>query len=182
VQRGFSLLELLVTLIVIVLVTSLVTLNVGDGGRDIAQRSDLRRLSATANYALDEAQFAGWDFGLRFIVDSEDGERYYRYEWLERGPAGWRPPLSGKEIFAAGELPPALEVRLYLDEVLQDDSLFNPVTDAPTPQLIFYASGETMPGRLEFVDVDSGKVLWHIDWDLLGSFHTGEGAWVEEEI
>ena len=54
--RGFSLLELLVTLFVIVLVTSLVTLNVTSGGGDIRLESSLRDLADGAAYARDEAE------------------------------------------------------------------------------------------------------------------------------
>ena len=43
-QAGFSLLELLVTLIVIVLVTSLVSLTVSSGGQDIKLQAQVRIL------------------------------------------------------------------------------------------------------------------------------------------
>ena len=47
-QGGFSLLELLVTLIVVVLITSLVTLNVGSGSRDIQLEAQLRDIAGVA--------------------------------------------------------------------------------------------------------------------------------------
>ena len=63
-QAGFSLLELLVALFVVVLVTSLVSLNIGSGGRDIELEAQVRELADNAAYALDEAQLLGVDYGL----------------------------------------------------------------------------------------------------------------------
>ena len=54
-QRGFSLLELLVALIVVVLFTSLANLTINSGGQDIQLQSTVYNLADVAGYALDEA-------------------------------------------------------------------------------------------------------------------------------
>ena len=73
---GFSLLELLVALFVVVLVTSLVSLSIGSGGRDQHLQGQVRSLANVAGYALDEAQLRGVDYGLvlfsRFGGDGEE--------------------------------------------------------------------------------------------------------------
>ncbi len=181
-QRAFSLLELLVTLFVIVLVTSLVTLNVGSGGAEYQVQEDVEAIADTANYALDEAQFAGWDFGLLIRQESDGGESRFRLEWLERGPERWRRPVSGKEVFAALLLEPGLDLQLELDGVVQDSELFFPNQDYPEPQLVLYASGETLPGALDFSSETSGELLWRLEWDLLGNFRALHRGLDEEDL
>lgn len=180
-QRGFSLLELLVTLFIIVLITSLVTLNVGSGGGDIALRGKVEDLADTASYALDEAQFTGRDFGLLLSLEDDRGEWIYRYRWLERGQAFWVAPTSGKDVFAGGQFPQDLDMQLQLDGVFQDEELFSNISEQPTPQILFYASGETTPGVLELLSRETGEVLWRIEWGLLGDFRTLRGGQAEEE-
>jgi len=169
-QRGFSLLELLVTLFIVVLVTSLVTLNVGTGGADYEMQGAVEGLADSANYALDEAQFAGWDYGLLITVENEQGGSAFRLQWLERGPDRWRDPLSGKDVFAEVMLPPDVELQLELDGILQEQEIFTRFTELPTPQIVLYASGETAPGALDFIATQSGDLLWRLEWDMLGNF------------
>ena len=93
-QRGFSLLELLVALIVVVLVTTLVNLSVSSGGQDIQLQGQVLNLADVASYALDEAQMSGVDFGLLLQEEEQSGgEIIYSYRWLQRqidlpGPVG----------------------------------------------------------------------------------------------
>lgn len=169
-QRGFSLLELLVTLIVVVLITSLVTLNVGSGGRGIQLEAQLNNLVDVASYALDEAQMLGVDYGLVLYQLSRDGEQLYGYGWRERRPEGWRVPESGKDIFSPVELAPDLELRLELEGVPLADLALQDSGDEATPQVILYASGETIAGAIDVQRRDSGELLWRLEWDLLGRF------------
>ncbi len=192
-QRGFSLLELLVTLFVIVLVTSLVTLNVTSSGRDIELEAMVDDIAGTAAYALDEAQFVGRDFGLIMNLQSEEGASAFHYRWVQRGDkdesndsAGvqrWVAPEGGQDVFAAGALPVEIELELELDEVLQDQAVFTLKTEAPPPQLVFYASGETTPGALLFRTRENGDLLWRLEWDLLGNFESlPDGLPREEQV
>ncbi|WP_205422634.1 GspH/FimT family protein [Seongchinamella sediminis] len=176
-QRGFSLLELLVTLFVVVLVTSLVTLNIGSGDRDVLLRAAVEELADSASYALDEAQFTGMNYGLMLHMEDDGGQWRYRYDWWEQTPVGWRAPASGKDVFAPGELPAGIELQLELDGLIQEQELLVSNSAAPQPQIILYASGETVPGAIELRDRDSGEILWRIEWSLLGDFqllHRGQ--------
>lgn len=51
-QSGFSLVEILAVVFVIVLLTSMVTFNVGTGGQDIEVETQMLDLVDTARYAL----------------------------------------------------------------------------------------------------------------------------------
>ena len=169
-QGGFSLLELLVTLFVVVLITSLVTLSVTSGGPDIQLESKVRNLADVASYALDEAQMSGWDYGLLITREDADGELIYAYQWRERRPEGWREPQSGKDVFASQRLPFDIELQLELENV--------PVAELPqvlegeesAPQVVLYASGETTAGAIDVRRIGSGELLWRLEWDLLGRF------------
>ena len=82
--RAFSLVELLVVLFVIVLMTSLATLNVGDGGQQQVLESQVRELRNVAEFALEEAQMAGRDMGLVLAVDARGAQTQYLYDWREQ--------------------------------------------------------------------------------------------------
>ena len=169
-QGGFSLLELLVTLFVVVLVTSLVSLSVTSGGQDIRLQSKVHNLADVASYALDEAQVSGWDYGLLITREDAEGELVYAYQWRERQPQGWREPQSGKEVFASQQLPLDIELQLELENVPVAELPQVLEGEEPTPQVVLYASGETTAGAIDVRRSSSGELLWRLEWDLLGRF------------
>ena len=168
--RGFSLLELLVALFVVMIITSLVTLNVNSGGRDIQLEAKVRSLADIASYALDEAQMNGVDMGLLLERTNTAGESFYRYSWRERRTEGWRQPETDSDIFGPGEFSPELELHLVLEDLPVPDLAGNSEAIDSTPQVIFYSSGETSPGFIEFRLQQTGELLWLVEWDLLGRF------------
>lgn len=169
--RGFSLIELLVALIVIVLFTSMVSLNVGSGGQDVQVESQMKQLADTAAYALDEAQFTGIDYGLTLErVAGDDGRWLHAWRWHERAIDGWRDPASGKEIFAGQRLPPGYELELEVENAPFEEAELEEEEQAITPQVVFYASGETTVGAINLRRMEDGELLWRLEWDLLGRF------------
>mgnify|MGYP001815490451 CR=1 FL=1 len=169
-QGGFSLLELLVTLIVVVLITSLVTLNVGSGSRDIQLEAQLRDIAGVAAYALDEAQMLGIDYGLLLYQDYDDSQPVYAFAWRERREQGWRQPDSGKDIFAPGVLPADIELQLELEGVPLEELSLASESEQVAPQVVLYASGEVSAGAILVRSRESGDLLWRVEWDLLGRF------------
>jgi len=180
---GFSLLELLVTLFVVVLVTSLVTLTVTSGSQDIRLEAKVRNLADVAIYALDEAQLLGRDYGLLLQEVSVDGEPVYRYEWRERILEGWRFPESGKDVFAPQELPGELELQLQLEDVpVAELGLAGENDEEAAPQVVFYASGETTAGSIDLRQRANGELLWRVEWDLLGRFDVLRRGEADEDL
>tara|TARA_R110002111_G_scaffold226874_2_gene288457 strand:+ start:630 stop:1259 length:630 start_codon:yes stop_codon:yes gene_type:complete len=174
-QRGFSLLELLVALMVVVLVTTLVNLSVSSGGQDIQLQSQVRSLVDVASYALDEAQMTGVDYGLLLQEEQQAGETVFSYSWLQRHIDGWQEPNNGGEMFAPQALPPGVSMELELEdapvvELSLDENDYEEDEAPVRPQVVFYASGETTVGAINFRNLDSGDLLWRIEWDLLGRF------------
>ncbi len=169
-QRGFSLLELLVALFVIVLVTSLVSLNLSSGGRDLELDAKVRNLADVAAYALDEAQISGRDYGLLLQQELVEGETVYGYAWRERAAEGWRPPAGGKDVFADQSLPAGFELQLELEDSVFKEDRLAATDEEERPQVVFYASGETTAGSIDVRRRDTGDLLWRVQWDLLGRF------------
>jgi general secretion pathway protein H len=184
-QRGFSLLELLVALMVVALVTTMVNLSVSSGGQDIRLESMVRELADVASYALDEAQMSGVDYGLQLQEENERGETVYSYNWLERQSDGWAEPVSGVEMFARQQLPPGIEMELELEDApvveLSLDDDFEEDEDRVQPQVVFYSSGETTVGAINLRAQESGDLLWRIEWDLFGRFELLRRGQVEEQ-
>ena len=52
----------------------------------------------------------------------------------------------------------------------------------PAPQVVFFASGEAIPGLMTWVDIASGEVLWELEWDLLGNFRALRAGLAEDEF
>ena len=55
-HKGFSLIEMLAVVFVVVLLTSLVSLNVGSGSADISRDNEVREVAALIGYAITEAE------------------------------------------------------------------------------------------------------------------------------
>ncbi|MEH6593218.1 MAG: GspH/FimT family pseudopilin [Halioglobus sp.] len=169
-QRGFSLLELLVALFVVMVITSLVTLSVNSGSQDAKLEAQVKSLADRSAYALDEAQMTGLDLGLLLEKTYASGDVVYRYSWLERGEKGWRAPEIDRDIFTAGEFDPEIELQLILEDLPVPELAVRTDGLAVSPQVVFYASGETTPGFIELRQRDTGEILWLVEWDLLGRF------------
>jgi type II secretion system protein H len=171
--EGFSLIEMLVVLFVVVLMTSLVTLNVSSGARDRELQERLDTLMAVAGYALDEAQFSGSELGLLFVSEAnERGEPRVTVYWRQRLAEGWRSPEGSVDIFEPIEFPADVQLQLLLSdlEVLAADSAAaNPLSGA-APQWLMLPSGETEPGELLLRSRDNGELEWRLRWDALARF------------
>ncbi len=174
-QEGFSLLEMLVALFVVVIIASLVSLAVNSGGQDIELETRVRSLANISAYAVDEAQMRGVDMGLLIERVNTEGEEVYRFGWRERMPEGWRKPVVDADIFADQQFPFGVELAMELEStVLEDVGSEGLTADGEVaeivPQVLFYSSGEVTVGFIELRQVATGDVLWRIEWDLLGRF------------
>lgn len=166
-QRGFSLIEMLAVVFLVVLLTSLVSLNVGSGGADINRENKVREVAAMLSYALTEAELSGTDHGL-LIHRLAEGDTTYQGLWLRRYDQGWAPPLSLNSAFEDLEFERGVELELQLEEQpLVDFEVLEEATNPP-PQIILFAGGEVTPGELTWVDDRTGDLLYILRWDLFG--------------
>ena len=115
-QKGFSLIEMLAVVFVVVLLTSLVSLNVGSGSADINRENQVRDVAAMLGYTLTEAELSGTDHGLLIHrLDSFDDGSYGGL-WLRRYDQGWAEPLSLNTAFVDLVFEPGVELELRLEE------------------------------------------------------------------
>ena len=166
--RGFSLVELLVAVFVIVLLTGVVSLNVGRGGAELALESEVRHVSSLLAFASAEAGMSGVDHGLLLGRDDTMGVEIYQGIWLRRYDQGWASPRTSTEVFAPLPLAEGYELQLTLDG--QPDvelQPYDPELNMP-PQIVAWAGGEMTPGALEWRDTRTGDVAYRLEWDLLG--------------
>lgn len=137
--RGFTLVEMLVTLVIMALLAGLATLSAG-GNAERQARSEMARIRELLSYASDEATFQGEELGL--LVD----EGAYRVLRFDPESEAWA-DVSEKPL-DAHSLPPGLSLELSLLDSAdlprgQDDS------DAPVPEILLSSSGEISGFRLD---------------------------------
>jgi len=167
-SRGFSFIELLVAVLIIVLLTGVVTLNVGRGGADLRLADEARYVANLLEMASTEAGLSASDHGLLVARTREDTTERYQGIWLQRFDQGWASPRVNADIFAPLDFEAGTELVLTLDG--QPDieiEKYNPELN-PTPQIVAWAGGEMTPGVLEWIDQKTGEILYRLEWDLLG--------------
>lgn len=172
-RLGFSLVEMLVVVFIVVIIASLVTLSVGGGSADRELEDRVLAVRSIASYALDEAQFSGVDFGALFVeAPNDQGDTVLTLYWQQRLLAGWRDVPPADELFQPLVFPDRVRLQLLLEgtEVPPADASALRQDAEAVPQWLLFSSGETLPGELFVRDRDSGDVLWRLSWDLLGRF------------
>ncbi len=171
--RGFSLLEILLVLMIMGLIVSMVGLSVSSGSRPYQVDAAAREFVDIAEYAADEAQLSGTDLGVRIDFDDSPDGTIYSYQWLQRAGNTWRVAPFDQDTLGRRELPPNVAVVLEIEEgetELEERDGEREEGRPPSPQVVFYASGEAIPGLMTWVDAGTGDVFWEMEWDLLGRF------------
>jgi len=137
-QRGFTLLELMVVLVIIGVLLSFVGLSTGGDSRAEQTKREATRLIALIDMASEQAVLRSEQLAIRF------GDSDYEFMLLQAGK--WA-ALQDDGPLRARELPKGIELRLELEE--------NPppglqAEDAEAPQVFLLSSGEMTPFMLTF--------------------------------
>ena len=167
---GFSLIEILIVLFIISIIATLASVNIGSHNLKDRLETEVKHLTRVAEFALDEAQMSGRDYGLLLGMTNKKNEDVFFYRWSRLSRNGWVSPHIDTDAFADFFFDPRVQVELKLDEsplefVDIDASQFH-----STPQIIFYSSGETNPGRLLWRLKETGEILCEIEWSIFGKF------------
>ena len=154
-QRGFTLLELMVVLVIIGVILSFVSLSSGGDSRAEQMQREAQRLIALLELASEEAVLRSEQLAIRF------GETDYEFMILRGGR--WL-ALEDDPALRLRELPKGIELRLELEE--------NPppglsAEDADAPQVFLLSSGEMTPFALVLSAPESER-KFRIKATLLG--------------
>jgi general secretion pathway protein H len=135
-NRGFTLLELLVVVVLLAVLSTAAVLSVGNLGDDRELDDETVRLMRLLQLADEEAIMDGRDYGL-FFEDS-------RYRFLRYAPESleWQP--AGDDLFRDRQLPEGLWMSLAVEDRevelgLPDES------EKIEPQVVILSSGELTP-------------------------------------
>ncbi|NWN90553.1 type II secretion system minor pseudopilin GspH [Marinobacter adhaerens] len=138
-NRGFTLIEILVVLVLVGLLASLAVFTMGGNSQQRALKNQVRELYLLMQTASDQAVLNNLELGL---VLEETGYRFVAYA-NETGK--WT--ASGERIFQAREFPEWLVATRFIES---EAPRLATAEDELKPDVVFFSSGETTPFELEF--------------------------------
>lgn len=155
-QRGFTLLEILVVLVIIGIVTSMAVLNIGDRKQEVLQKES-QRIIALIKLARDEAILQGREYGLGFWRGN------YQFYELDEENSTWS-PVPGDRQLRPREIPESLDLILEMEN--QEVDL--PAKPPEKPQIFLLSSGETTAFTLQIEPVEWEDDAIILQYDQLG--------------
>jgi type II secretion system protein H len=136
-QRGFTLLETLVVVVIIALVAATVVLSTSSVGRDRELQTEADRLLALLRYTREQAELRTREFGL--LCD----ETQYEFVSFDPRKQLWVSVVSD-ETLRVRKLPEGLNLALQIEArpvVLRRP----PDSKDLTPQIMLYSNGDVTP-------------------------------------
>ena len=148
--RGFTLIEVLVTVVILAVLASVLVLSVGVGDEEQWLQRESERLQARIVYACERAELTGRELGLHlrrsgYAFSSPHGEQW---RFIDDDKALQRASLPKAITLAAG------------DEDLAPSFI-------EKPQFLCFASGEATPMQIELA-AGARATRWRIDIALDG--------------
>jgi general secretion pathway protein H len=181
-DRGFTLIEVMVVVIIVGIITATVILSIGNLGDNREMLREGRRVSMLLQTASDEALLQGRDYGLEIV---ESGYRFVEFNPFTRL---WT-DIAQDDMYRYRRLPEDYTFELYVEDrplilAVEPANLAGPDStkdrdnddDKPafySPHILVFSSGEITPFELRIVrrfDRQSVKV----SATVLGEFEVSE--------
>ncbi len=152
-ERGFTLLELLVVLLIIGIVVSMATLSVG-GNEARALRDEAQRLTSLLDLAIQDSVLNGREMALELDEDSYQFLAYDGKDWL---------PIAGVDEFRPRELPSGIQLEVEIEGQAAAEDLFG---ETEASQIWIMSSGEVSPFVITLKLKDGP--LYRLNGDMMG--------------
>lgn len=154
-NRGFTLFEILVALLIIGLIVGVATLAIGNPAPG-KLREESRRLEAVIGLAQEEAILQSRDFGLTFWQQGYAFHEYFEGKWRR---------VERDKTLRNYQLPEGMRLQLVLEGI---DVVMSPV-EPEKPQVFVLSSGEITPFRLRLKFLDMPAFFTELSADALGT-------------
>lgn len=155
-ERGFTLVEILVVVIIIAIISSvsLLSMNLIDDDRELD--TERKRLASLMQVVQDEALLQGREFGLELMTST------YRFVEFDPYSRSWV-EVAGDDLFRPRKLPDGMEFVLFLEDkqiVLEnnprefedpDEDTMTFDTETYAPHVFIYSSGELTPYEIHLL-------------------------------
>ncbi|WP_111496857.1 MULTISPECIES: type II secretion system minor pseudopilin GspH [Marinobacter] len=136
-ERGFTLIEIMVVMVVVGLLAVIAVVNLGGGAQQRELENQARELFLLMQTASEQAVLTNSEMGL-----AVDGERY-RFLAYNAVEGEWQP--QQERLFAQRQLPEWMSLTYEVEDDLPALPGQTEEDDAPEPDIVFYSSGEMTP-------------------------------------
>ncbi len=146
-QRGFTLLELLLVILIIGIILSFAALSIGRGNERVAE-DEMKRLAGLIELAAQEATLGSHDTLIQFNGN--------KYEFLIFQDNKWK-PMAHDDTFRPRTLPEEFLLTIRIeDEPVNLGPQESQETENILPRIYLLSSGEITPFQLTLKDKSSG--------------------------
>jgi general secretion pathway protein H len=147
-QRGFTLIEILVVVVIVATISGIALMSIGLIGDDRELDTERKRLATLIEVVQDEALMQGREFGLELMTST------YRFVEFDPFSSRWS-EVVGDDLFRSRRLPEGMEFELYVEDkrvILENDPKefkdpdepgMSLTTETYAPHIFVFSSGES---------------------------------------
>lgn len=150
-QRGFTLLEVLVVMLIIALLTSAAILSLGSTGQDSELQKERDRLAALMSYVRERGAMLTIEYGIRC------GPHGYRFVYFDNFTHQWQPEIVD-DTLRLRHLPAGVKLSLVIEGhqiVLDDKNLTIPKTQTTPAGGKLNTLGADLPSTFDAQNPDN---------------------------